>query len=200
MDGRAMDGSGSDTLRTVYHASYRRLVAQLAAVVGGVSEAEDLVQEAFVRATAQRHRFETLDNPEAWVRTVALNLARSRWRRRRRATAIMLRLRASYVDAPPPSPDHVALVAALRRLPVEQREALVLFHVADLSVERIAADLRIPTGTVKARLARGRAKLAQYLGEIEPADTGAELSVRDLEHEMAVRGALSPVSPDGLPA
>lgn len=160
-----MDDGGSDTLGAVYHASYRRLVCQVAALVGGVPEAEDLVQEAFVRAAAHKRRFDTLDNPEAWIRTVAMNLARSRWRRGRRGAAVLLRLRALYADTPAPSPDHVALITALRELPVAQREALVLFHVADLSVEQIAHDLGVPAGTVKARLSRGRAALAARLDE-----------------------------------
>lgn len=152
-------------LPALYAASYRRLVGQLTALVGDVAEAEDLVQEAFARAAGQWSRLERYDNPEAWLRTVAMNLARSKWRRGRRAAAVMLRLRASHEEAAPPSPDHVALVAALRALPAVQREALVLFHVADLTVEEIARETGAPTGTVKARLSRGRAALARSLSE-----------------------------------
>lgn len=53
----------------------------------------------------------------------------------------------------------------MRKLPAAQREALVLFHVADLSVDDIARQLDVPAGTVKARLSRGRAALAADLGE-----------------------------------
>lgn len=156
-----------DGLQELYLASYRRLVAQLASLTGDVTEAEDLVQEAFARAVGHWSRICRYDNPEAWLRTVAMNLARSRWRRGKRGAAVLLRLRASYEDAAAPSPDHVALVEALRRLPAAQREALVLFHVADLSVEQIAGELGVPTGTVKARLSRGRAALARQLGDDE---------------------------------
>jgi RNA polymerase sigma-70 factor (ECF subfamily) len=54
-------------------------------------------------------------------------------------------------------------VRALRRLPLAQREVLVLHYVAELAVERIAVELRLPVGTVKSRLARGRAALAHEL-------------------------------------
>jgi len=156
------DSSG---LRELYTASYRRLVGQLTAMVGDIGEAEDLVQEAFARAAGQWPRLERYDNPEAWLRTVAMNLARSRWRRSKRGAAVLLRLRASHTDTPPPSPDHVAVVEALKTLPASQREALVLFHFADLPVEEIARELGVPTGTVKARLSRGRAALAERLAD-----------------------------------
>jgi RNA polymerase sigma-70 factor (ECF subfamily) len=167
-----MSGRDDAGLRELYAASYRRLVGQIAAMTGDVSEAEDLVQEAFARAAAQWRRLERYDNPEAWLRTVAMNLARSRWRRGKRATAVMLRLRASHIEAPGPSPDHVALVTALRELPAAQREALVLFHIVDLQVDEIARDLGVPAGTVKARLSRGRAALAERLRDVP--DLGAD--------------------------
>ena len=59
--------------------------------------------------------------------------------------------------------EHLALVRALGRLPLAQREVLVLHYVAELAVDRVAAELRLPVGTVKSRLARGRAALAQQL-------------------------------------
>lgn len=152
-------------LRDLYAGSYRRLVGQLAAMVGDVGEAEDLVQEAFVRAAGQWSRLERYDNPEAWLRTVAMNLARSRWRRGKRAAAALVRLRTNAEHVPAPTPEHVTLVAALRTLPAAQREALVLFHIADLPIDDIARELGVPSGTVKARLSRGRAALAALLDE-----------------------------------
>jgi len=152
-------------LRDLYAGSYRRLVGQLAAMVGDVGEAEDLVQEAFARAAGQWSRLERYDNPEAWLRTVAMNLARSRWRRGKRAAAAMVRLRTATEHVPAPSPEYVTLVAALRTLPAAQREALVLFHIVDLSIDDIAREVGVPSGTVKARLSRGRTALAALLGE-----------------------------------
>ena len=52
-------------------------------VVGNFAEAEDLVQEAFVRASAAGGRFRRVDNPEAWLRRTAINLHRNRWRKLR---------------------------------------------------------------------------------------------------------------------
>ena len=68
----------------------------------------------------------------------------------------------------PPSENTVALVAALRQLPLDQREAIVLYYLADLSVADIATQIGVPLGTVKARLARGRQALAPMLGTTLP--------------------------------
>ena len=76
----------------VFAASYRKLVVQLYGIVGNASEAEDLVQEAFVRAYAAGPRFTRVDNPEAWLRTTAVNLYRNRWRKMRNFARIKHRL------------------------------------------------------------------------------------------------------------
>ena len=70
------------------------------------------------------------------------------------------------------SPDHVALVEALRRMPVELREVITLHHVADLPVAEVARTLGVPDGTVKTRLARGRAQLAELLSDREESNRG----------------------------
>jgi len=69
---------GEDFVHELYDASYRRLVGQLTAVTGNREEAEDVVQEAFARALLHSRTLIATDNPEAWVRTVAVNAARSR--------------------------------------------------------------------------------------------------------------------------
>jgi RNA polymerase sigma-70 factor (ECF subfamily) len=149
-------------LREVYAASYARLVGQLVGVTGDPAEAEDAVMEAFARATPKRSSFHDADNPEAWLRTVAVNVARSRWRRMLRRSHLLPQLVTSetYADLPE---EHLALMAALRRLPSPQREAIALHHLADLPVAEVALTLGVPEGTVKARLSRGRAALAALL-------------------------------------
>ena len=68
---------------------------------------------------------------------------------------------------PPVSVETLALVEALRTLPVRQRQAIVLHYLADLPVEEVARTLAMPGGTVKSLLARGRRALAAKLGEPE---------------------------------
>ncbi len=153
-------------VREVYDRSYRRLVAQLYGICGDLGEAEDAVQEAFVRAVATGRRFRVVDNPEAWLRTVAINVQRSRWKRLRNWQAAQHRLAYREATAGMPE-DRLAVVAALRRLPQQQRDVLVLFYIADLSVAEAARTMGVPEGTVKARLSRGRQALARLLEEQE---------------------------------
>jgi RNA polymerase sigma-70 factor (ECF subfamily) len=150
-------------LDEAFHVSYRPLVVQLYGVVGDLGEAEDLVQEAFVRAAAQGRRFARLDNPEAWLRTVALNLHRNRWRKLRNFGRIEPRLVPT--PDPPSLEEHVAVIQALRQLPDTQREVVALHHLADLPVAEIADLLGVAEGTVKSRLGRGREALARLLDE-----------------------------------
>jgi RNA polymerase sigma-70 factor, ECF subfamily len=156
--------TNEEFVRDVYAALYRRLVVQLIGPCGDVSTAEEVVQEAFVRALAHGATFSRTDSPEAWLRHVAVNIARSRWRRLRRYAGLMPRL-AEPATVPDLSPDHLMLMSALRRLPRAQREAIAMHHLADLPVHEIAAALGVPPGTVKARLSRGRAALAELLSE-----------------------------------
>ncbi|MBL1083126.1 SigE family RNA polymerase sigma factor [Streptomyces actinomycinicus] len=161
-----------------YAAAFPRLVGQLYAFTGDHAEAQDVVQEAFVRAWDRRTSFDAAEAPEAWIRTVATRLAVSRFRRARRWLELVRK------DTPPeqiagPGPEHVALVAALRELPPAQRLAVVLYHVCDLSVDQVAAETGSPVGTVKARLARGRAALARHLS---PEETETMTGTKEATH------------------
>jgi RNA polymerase sigma-70 factor (ECF subfamily) len=152
-----------------YAASFRRLVGQLYLMTGDQAEAQDAVQEAFVRAWAHRGKLDRLGAPEAWVRATAWHVAVSRWHRARLGRLLTRsQPRPQAVDGP--TPDRVALIDALRQVPAEQRRALVLYHLCDLTVAQIVEETGAAAGTVKARLARGRAALAPHLRDtIEPA-------------------------------
>lgn len=166
-----------------YAAAAPRLVGQLTAMLGSLSEAQDCVQEAFVKAWLHRRDLDVADRPEAWVRRVAYNTGVSRWRQ----TTSRLRAhrrRGLDADAPAPNEDHAVLVAALARISPDQRRAIVLHHLCDLSVEEVAAEVGAPIGTVKARLSRGRAALADVLGPPSWAAGSAETGNRkDTTHE-----------------
>jgi RNA polymerase sigma-70 factor (ECF subfamily) len=149
-----------------YAATVDRLLGHLFLVTGDLHAAEEIVQEAFTRASMRWPRLRSYDVPEAWVRRVAMNLATDRARSLRRQTRALMRL------GPPPavpsvSVETLALVEALRTLPVRQRQAVVLHYLADLPVADIAQALAVPSGTVKSLLARGRRALAAKLGEPE---------------------------------
>jgi RNA polymerase sigma-70 factor, ECF subfamily len=159
-----MTGGGS--FEEFYTGAVGRLLGQLFLVTGDLHEAEEVVQEAFARASVRWSWLRDYNAPEAWVRRVAMNLAADRPRRPRRQARALLKI------WPPPGPPEVsvetlALVEALRALPVRQRQAIVLHHLVGLPVEEVARTLRVPAGTVKSLLSRGRRALAARLGEGE---------------------------------
>lgn len=149
-----------------YGRSAARVVRALHALTGDLPEAQDVVQEAYARAWQSWATIGRYDSPEAWVRKVAWRLAVSRARRAK----VGLRKSRQHglpPDVPALEPDHVALVAALRVLPREQRRAVVLHHLVGLTVAEIADECGVADGTVKARLSRGRSALAALLREEE---------------------------------
>ena len=148
-----------------YTASFRRLTNQVFAMIGDRDEAQECVQEAFVKAWAHRRTLSKAEHPEAWVRTTAYRLAVSRWRRTTRGRRAPDRAVAAPTVTPPVDESHVALVTALRQLPETQRRALVLHHIADLPVHAVADEIGVPEGTIKARLSRGRTALAELLSD-----------------------------------
>jgi RNA polymerase sigma-70 factor (ECF subfamily) len=148
-----------------YAAYFQSLTIQLFAYTSDMAAAQDVVQEAFCRALARWQKVAAFDDPAAWVRRVAWNLATSRWRRARTAAQFAQRHREEHIAAP--SPDRVALARALGALPAQQRRAVILYYLADLSVSQIASQEGVASGTVKSWLHRGRAALAAQLTEKE---------------------------------
>jgi RNA polymerase sigma-70 factor (ECF subfamily) len=156
--------AGDDGFDAFYAAAYRRIVGQVFAFLGDLQEAEDVTQDAFAKASFHWSRIRSYDLPEAWVRRVAFNQARNSARRARRGLVALVR-HGPPAQVPPVSPDRVDLQRAMRQLPTRHREVLVLHYVAELPLEEVARQLRLPVGTVKSRLNRARKGLAERLGE-----------------------------------
>jgi RNA polymerase sigma-70 factor (sigma-E family) len=152
-----------DGFEAFYAAAYQRVVGQVFALLGDLAEAEDVTQDAFAKACFHWKRIAAYDQPEAWVRRVAFNQAHNSIRRARRWLVALARL-GPPAPVPAVSPDRVDLHRALRRLTPRHREVLVLRYVAELSVEEVARQLRLPPGTVKSRLSRARSALAAEFG------------------------------------
>lgn len=157
-------------LSQVYREHYRSLVRFLYRRIGDLARAEDLAQEAFVRALEHRP-----SQPRAWLFTVAANLARDEGRRAsvRKRHLTLIKSEASAA-APEPGPE-VALErreralrvrAALARLAERDREALLLWEEG-FSYDEIAAVLGLSRGSIGTTLARARRRLAEAFAEIE---------------------------------
>ena len=155
----------ADEFDAFYTVSFSRLVNQVYAMVGDRDEAQDCVQDAFVRAWSHRRKLDASGSPEAWVRLTAYRLAVSRWRRAVRSRRSPDRALQPLGDQPPPDEARVALMRALDQLPTDQRHALVLHHLCDLPLVEVAVVVGAPVGTVKARLSTGRTTLQSLLAE-----------------------------------
>lgn len=154
-------------IREFLHTAYPRLVAAVALVSGSRPGAEDAVQEALLRAWERSERGESIESLNAWVATVALNLARSALRRvvaERRARS---RLARTILPGESPSSDRVDVERALGGLPRRQREAVVCRYYLGMDTKEIATVLKVHEGTVKSTLFRARAALARELGETD---------------------------------
>jgi len=155
-----------EAVREAYELYSARLVAQAYALTGDYAEAQDVVHEAFARALSRPARFAAVAEVEAWLRTVVLNVFRSRYRRRMVFDRLVRLGRVNPpADVPGISADRVMLVVALQRLPRGTREAIVLHHLADLPVTEVAELLQVSVSAVKTRLVRGRAALAELLDD-----------------------------------
>jgi RNA polymerase sigma factor (sigma-70 family) len=156
-------------LDELYSASYRRLVVQLYALCGDLADAEDAVQEGFVAALRKHRLLRRVGNPEAWIRTMAINHLRGGWRH-----AAVVRKYEPRVPGPQlpvqVGPEHVAIVDALAQVDAGQRAVVVLHYLADMGTFEIADQLGIPEGTVKSRLSRARTRLAGLLDDREERD------------------------------
>jgi len=163
-----------------YRATSGRLLRYAYAVTGDLGDAQDAVQEAYTRAWRDWRKVERHPAPEAWVRLTVARLATDRFRRNagwRKAVARS----GPPPSVAPPSEDTVLLTAALRQLPANQRQALALHYLFDLSVAQIADEAGVPAGTVKSWLSRGRTALAEILIEAPDHRGTRVLEVNDVD-------------------
>jgi len=169
--GSTADGAPDRQFADWYAREFPRIRSTVAFAVGDPGLGEEATAEAFARALLHWPKVSQLDNPTAWVRTVALNEVRSRLRRLRLERRYRARAGEEYVPPPPePYPD---LWDAVARLAPRAREAVALRYVADLSEPEIAQVMGVSRGTVTATLSRARARLADLLAErYDPGRTG----------------------------
>lgn len=154
-----------DGFADLYRRELPRLVT-LAAAIAGPAQAEELAQEALLRAHRDWVRVRQLDKPGAWVRRVAINLATSSRRRTSAEARALARVaRRRPVLAPPPEVD--GFWQLVRRLPDKQAAAVALHYLEDRSLHDIADALGCTEGTAKAHLYKARQTLARQLADQE---------------------------------
>lgn len=146
-----------------YAKERNRLVRGLSLALGDDALANEAIDEAFTRALHRWHVVGAFDEPQAWVYRTARNWATSRFRRRSRDRRFAPKI-ASPEATTDPTPDP-QLAAALSRLPIDQRNVLVLRYYLDWSIEATADALDVSAGTVKSRTSRALTELNRLLGE-----------------------------------
>lgn len=146
-----------------------RLVSLARFFVDDRTAAEDLVQEAFIRLSRSAHRIRDHERAAAYLRSIVINLARDHNRR----GLVSLRHRPPAEQDERSAEDHATfredvaeVVAALRGLPVRQRDCVVLRYYLDLPVDEIAHTLGVSRNSVKTHLTRGLKNLSAQLGEL----------------------------------
>jgi RNA polymerase sigma-70 factor, ECF subfamily len=146
---------------TSFATHYARLVRTLSVACGDATLAEDCVQEAFSRAHLRWDKLVAQGDPVGWVYVVAVNQVRDHSRRVKRwATKLHLLADRDSHDAPAFN-DQLSIAVA--GLPTQQRLAVALFYVADMSLEQVAATMELSTGAVKFHLHQARIRLRQQL-------------------------------------
>lgn len=167
-------GGDRAAMDTLLRTHYDRIFAVCRRITGSDADAADAAQEALIAVVRSLAKFDGRSSFGTWVYRIATNASLDELRRRRRRPAV-----SDPSDVPddhdahfadPDSArgtdlvtDRMALDGALRQVPEEFRVPLVLRDVGDLDYAEIAATLDIPVGTVKSRIARGRAALAEIV-------------------------------------
>ena len=164
--------SGRDGPQDDFRSALLGLIPHLRAFARGLCGrpdlADDLVQETVMKAWAARERYEAGTNMKAWTFRILRNHFLNEIRRSSRMTEMDEGAEDLHLVAAPAQEDalHVSdLQSALYRLPKERREALLLVGAGGFSYEEAAEVCGVPVGTIKSRVARGRAQLMTILGE-----------------------------------
>ena len=160
----------ADAVEALFRTEYRSLVRLASLLVGDREASEEIVQDAFVRLQLRWGGLRDPARAPAWLRSAVLNGARSRLRhrgvRRRRDVAAPVFEPDRAVDGAVAGDEHRRVMAALRTLPVRQREAIVLRFYEELSEAETAAAMGVSAGSVKTHVHRGLAALAQVLEDV----------------------------------
>jgi len=162
----AVSAAEGPALWDLYRDHRGSLVRLASLLLSDVGEAEDVTQDAFVKAHLRWGRLRDPDKALAFLRSAVLNGARSRLRHRRvveRNRSSAGRLGESAETSFMAVEDHRWMLVALRALPDRQRECLALRYYLGLSESEIATTLGISAGSVKTHVHRGLAALSNRL-------------------------------------
>lgn len=169
-----------DALETLLKDHYDRLYAVCRRMTGNDADASDATQDALIAIARGLARFDARARFTTWSHRVAVNACLDELRRRRRRPEPVEDVGAHADPAPDPADAAARLDvdAALRRVPADFRAAVVLRDLCGLDYAEVAEVLEVPIGTVRSRIARGRAAVAEELTRNSPPTGGRPTDYR----------------------
>jgi len=160
---RVQSEGDEQAFRALYRRHTPRLYQFALRLLGGNElDAEDVVQETWIRATAGLGEFRWESSMKTWLTGIALNLCRGLFRRHDRKW-IEMRDDLELVTGPPREHERIDLEAAIAKLPPGYRTVVILHDVEGLTHEEIGRELEISANTSKSQLSRGRRMLRSLL-------------------------------------
>jgi len=171
----AVTGRRDDAVAALFDVHYDGLCRLATLLLDDRGQAEEAVQEAFLRTFVGWRRIRHPERAGAYLRAAVVNQCRSRGRRRVSEQRGNRAVWSDAMEGGGPSDvertgEVLAVLEAVRALPTRQREAVVLRYYADLSEAEVARALGCSVGTVKSQLSKARATLARLLGSEEPSE------------------------------
>ncbi|HWM45537.1 MAG TPA: sigma-70 family RNA polymerase sigma factor [Xanthobacteraceae bacterium] len=170
-------------MREAMLAAVPSLRAFAISLCGNVDRADDLVQEALLRALSNIESFEPGTNMPAWLFTILRNQFRSEYRKRRREVEDANGKYAENLKSVPEQPGQIEFAEfrrALQHLPPDQREALILIGASGFSYEEAAKICGCAVGTIKSRVNRARTRLSEMLAIQGAEDIGPDAETRSV--------------------
>jgi len=174
--------SGDNDAYNELVARYRnQLYNYICWIISDRAFAEDLLQETFLRLWTNKHSYREVAKFSTWIYTIAGNLAKTELRRRKIRRWLPISGGGGEDDRPLDFPDEEAnpdldlerrtiekrVNTEIQKLPAAFREAVILRDIQELSYEEISIILKVPLGTVKSRVNRGRQRLQKRLGDLK---------------------------------
>lgn len=149
--------AGKDSIETAVERNAQHMLRAAYAVLHSTSDAQDAVQEAFLKLLQKQPTFQDSEHEKAWLLRVTINIAKNEAKRTRR-----------FADEPPqtlsaPEETTSDVLRAVQTLPENYRIVIHLYYYEGYSIKEIARLLRLPAATVGTRLRRGREKLKLIL-------------------------------------
>jgi RNA polymerase sigma-70 factor, ECF subfamily len=157
---REAQAGSSAAMSALYSLHWRRAYRAAYLVVHDAAAAEDVAQDGFLAAVDALDRFDRRRPFAPWLHRIVVNRALD-WARRESLRRQVAQAESVFEPLPPPEEVGGEMIAALKKLPAEQRAVVVLRHLLEYTPGEIASMLDLPRGTVNSRLRRGLDRLRE---------------------------------------